>query len=566
MYNIVVEKKTLILLKPILTLPETPLYARATACVYFMLLMSSLSAQVSMQSNLPDSLPTNSERIIDITIAKPELYNFAKYQIELPEGSVAEELESKGGTFSYENKRAKIVWVIAPTDSVFRISIKLLTGPLTGAFNVEQRFSYIVDGNRKEVDAPTRKIFIYKQGRPDRKMISGPKSTSTIVLPSSNTVAPLSEQAIASNQNLANQGTYAQQLVAMKQQAAQFRDDSKKAYELGSKEKSEAEKHRAEAEEAITKANSLQNETERNQALNNANLLKERAEASNSAADKILSLSRTLENEAIELEMAIEERSTQTLTTNTGEPVSTGNESILSSGSATQSPLLAGYENRKIDRLSQREIEELRQQAGQFRKDAAEAMEVGLREKETAGKKLREAEETIKNAEDIKNKNEKKKVLSKAETAKQKAESDLQTSEKIIILSRTLDENANEIERLIDYLQPSTPSLSPTATEEVPEETPLVSKSGLAETKENTTTVESQATVYMVQVGAFKNKPDKAILKKLGKYKVVTEDDKYKVLVGPFSTKEEASAKRDELVPMGFDGFVVVYEKGKRKK
>jgi hypothetical protein len=55
---------------------------------------------------------------------------------------------------------------------------------------------------------------------------------------------------------------------------------------------------------------------------------------------------------------------------------------------------LPGYENKKIDRLSQKEIEELRQQAAQFRKDATDAMEVGLREKETAGKKLREAEET----------------------------------------------------------------------------------------------------------------------------------------------------------------------------
>jgi cell division protein FtsN len=156
--------------------------------------------------------------------------------------------------------------------------------------------------------------------------------------------------------------------------------------------------------------------------------------------------------------------------------------------------------------------------------------------------------------------------VSKAETAKQKAESDLQTSEKIIILSRTLDENANEIERLIDYLQPSTASVSETPMQALQEETPPVSKNNAPEAKEASPTLGSEATVYMVQVGAFKNKPDKAILKKLGKYEVVSEEDKYKVLVGPFSTKEEASAKRDELVPKGFDGFVVVYEKGKRKK
>lgn len=534
--------------------------------VLFILLYSGIGAQISMVCNLPDSLPTNTEKAFEVSITKGELNNFAKYQIELPEGAVAEEVESRGGTFSYENKRAKIVWVIAPPDSVFTISMKLITGPLTGPANIEQKFSYIVDGNRKEVDAVSLKIYIYKQGKPERKMISGPKTTDLPVLPASNNQDPASEQAIASNQNLANQGSYAQQLIAMRQQANQFRMDSKKAYELGSKEKSEAEKSLGEAEEAMRKAQNVQDETERNQALGSAKKMKERAESSNSAADKIIALSRTLENEAIELETAIEERSTQLSPADSityfSSPEARGEISV---NAKTQSSILPGYENKKIDRLSDQEIGELKQQAAQFRKDAADAMDVGLKEKEAAGKKLQEAEETIKNAEDIKNKNERKKVLSKAEATKQKAESDLQTSEKIIILSRTLNENADEIERLIEYIQPSviTPT-APVVAEPTPEaeDSKTISEPS---TKENTSTSDAKNTVFMVQVGAFKNKPDKAILKKLGKYKIVTEDDKYKVLVGPFSSREEASEKREELITKGFDGFVVTYEKGKRK-
>jgi len=532
----------------------------------FFLLLGSMKGQISMVNNLPDSLPTNSEQLFEVSISKGDLNNFAKYQIELPEGAVAEEVESRGGTFSYENKRAKIVWVIAPLDSIFTISMKLITGPLTGPATIAQKFSYIVDGNRKEVDAASQKLYIYKQGKTERKMISGPKTTDLPVLPSSGNQAPPSEQAIASNQNLANQGSYAQQLIAMRQQANQFRQDSKKAYELGSKEKTEAEKNISDAEETMRKAQDLKDETERNQTIENAKKAKERAESSNSAADKIITLSRTLENEAIELETAIEERSSQLSPADSiiyfSSPEARGEMSMTAQA---QSAILPGYENKKIDRLSDQEIAELKQQATQFRKDAADAMDVGLKEKEAAGKKLQEAEETIKNAEDIKNKNERKKVLAKAETAKQKAESDLQTSEKIIILSRTLNENADEIERLIEYIQPSVITATTATVPEIEPEPMNSNTTKEPESKENTTPIDTKNTVYMVQVGAFKNKPDKAILKKLGKYKIVTEDDKYKVLVGPFSSKEEASARREELTTKGFDGFVVVYEKGKRK-
>ncbi len=537
--------------------------------VFVVLLSVETKAQISMVCNLPDSLPTNTEKLFEVVITKGELNNFAKYQIELPEGVVAEEVESRGGTFTYENKRAKIVWVIAPLDSVFSISMKLITGPLTGAASIEQKFSYIVDGNRKETDAPSKKIFIYKQVKSDRKMIAGPKTTDLPVLPASNNQSPPSEQAIASNQNLANQGSYAQQLIAMRQQANQFRLDSKKAYELGSKEKAEAEKNAAEADETINKANNLKDETERNQVIENAKKAKEKAASSNSAAEKIIALSRTLENEAIELETAIEERSGQLSSADSityfSSPEARGEISV---SSQAQSTLLPGYENKKIDRLSDQEIAELRQQAAQFRKDAAEAMEVGLKEKDMAGKKLQEAEEMIKNTEDIKNKNERKKVLTKAEAAKQKAESDLQTSEKIIILSRTLNENADEIERLIEYIQPGT--ASPTVAPSSPAAEPTLPPEPAKQKEEPLATdvaapADLKSTVYMVQVGAFNNKPDKNILKKLGKYKVVSEDNKYKVLVGPFSTREEASTRRIELLAQGFDGFVVVYEKGKRK-
>ncbi len=521
-------------------------------------------SQITMQTNLEDSLSTNSEFIAKIKISKGELNNFAKYQMDLPEGVAVEELESRGGTFSFENKKIKIVWVIAPVDTVFTIQFKLITGALSGLTEITQRFSYIEDGNRKEVDANPFKLKIYKASKTERKMISEPKQTNNSVLSSKSNTSVASEQAVASNQNLANQGNYTQQMIAMKQQAMQFRQDSKKAYDLGTKEKTEAEINLAKAEEALKMADRIDEEDRRVQAIQNANYMKDRSIASNAAAEKILSLSRTLEKEAIELEIAIEEQNQQIQTGDTLNPSHFKVQMQTNESDQNQAYSVTGYEYKKVDRLSQKEIQELKQQASQFRNDATDALQVGLKEKELAEKKLQEAEATLKNAEDIKNKSERKRVIARAEESKQKAENDKQTSEKIIILSRTLEENAEEIDMLVEYLQPSeVPVNAPKETEnEVLNQKPLTNAEAKFVELEK---IDSKSTVFMVQVGAFKNKPDKKILKKLGKYKTIEEDGKYKVLVGPFDTREEATKMKEELAPKGFDGFVVSYEKGKRK-
>ncbi|HQQ93525.1 MAG TPA: SPOR domain-containing protein [Bacteroidia bacterium] len=525
---------------------------------------TGLLAQTGMKTNLPDSIASNSELVFEVSIYKTHLSDFAKYQIDLPEGSAAEEVESRGGTFSFENKKARIVWVIAPPDSVIKVQMKLITGPLSGVFEIRQKLNYIEDGNRKEIDAPVQKLKIYKI-RQEKKMISGPKATDTRTV--DNAVSqnrPADSQSLqADNKNPLSEVKAqdpAVNPVNVMQQAQQFRADSKKAYDLGTKEKMEAEADLKAATEMLAKAETISNETEKNTELNKARMLKQQAENNNATADKILSLSRSLENEAIELEASIGLAPGGTLTVNGENPSAQGN------AKKTEESLIPAYENTKVDRMSQKEIQELRQQSIQFRKDAADAREVGLREKENASKALSEAEAGLKNAEDIKDKSERKAVLSKNEKVKAKAENDLQTAEKILILAQTLEENADEIDRLVDYIQPAALTATQTEVPQAAKDMPAEVKTEEGQTKTELSDRASSDLIYCVQVGAFVNKPDKSILKKIGKYDMVHEDNRYKVLVGRFKTRDDAIKRRAELLSIGFDGFIVTYQKGMRLK
>lgn len=535
------------------------------------LIQTSLVSQVSLKHSLPDSVPSNSEQPFSVTIAKGGTSGFAKYEISLPEGSAAGEMESRGGTFSYENKRARVVWVIAPPDTIFTIEMKLITGVLSGTAEIIQKYTYIDKGKRVEYLEPPGKLKVYRTAKSERKLISGPKSTQSIT-----------EQAVVEKEQVKSSGIATVQagdenaLIASnpdvkRQQALQFRQDSKKAFEIGSLEKDNAMKQMGEANELSSRAMAMSDSSQKKVTLEQATQLRQKAEASNSAADKILSLSRNLEAEAIELEASLGDPPKAGIWAAVDSAKTSGGEASSGKAEGNENIPVAGYENKKIDRLSQNEINELKQQALQFRKDAADAMVVGLKEKEVAQKSLQESEETIRNAADIRDKSERKKVLAKAESAKQKAENDLQTSEKIIILSRTLEENAAEIERLIAYIQPEAAVLTnTTAPERLNKETSdQPGSTELPEAKKANTETDSKLNStgihYSVQVGAFSKKPDKQLLKKLGKYRISEEDGRYKVLVGSFATREEAQQKREELIGIGFDGFVVTYEKGKRK-
>lgn len=110
-------------------------------------------SQVTISNNFPANLASNSNIDVDVKINKGAIANFAKYQMDVPAGITVSEGDSKGGNFTFENNRAKIVWVSIPNDAEFTVKFKVKVGSTAAADGaVTQKFYYLENGTKREVE------------------------------------------------------------------------------------------------------------------------------------------------------------------------------------------------------------------------------------------------------------------------------------------------------------------------------------------------------------------------------------------------------------------------------
>lgn len=123
--------------------------------VFSLLLLTSflLKGQVTMQANLPSVIAPNTELSFDVKIIKGGVANFAKYQIDVPNGVTLSEVNNGTGSFSFENNRGKIIWVNIPTEAEFTLTFKLNSGAASGPGTFNQKFYFLEGGSKKEVEA-----------------------------------------------------------------------------------------------------------------------------------------------------------------------------------------------------------------------------------------------------------------------------------------------------------------------------------------------------------------------------------------------------------------------------
>jgi len=108
--------------------------------------------QVTVQTNFPASIAPNSNLLIELKLSKGAIANFSKYQMDVPAGVTVTEGNSKTGNFSFEGNRAKIVWVSIPAEAEFYFSFNMKMGATAGPGVFNQRFFYVEDNGKKEVE------------------------------------------------------------------------------------------------------------------------------------------------------------------------------------------------------------------------------------------------------------------------------------------------------------------------------------------------------------------------------------------------------------------------------
>jgi cell division septation protein DedD len=119
--------------------------------------LSSITAafsQITINANFPSNMNAGSSIEADVKIIKGAVGNFAKYQMDVPGGYVISAVDAKSGNFTFENQRAKIVWVSVPSEPEFTIKLKVqANSDAVSPATFSQKFFYLENSEKKEVEA-----------------------------------------------------------------------------------------------------------------------------------------------------------------------------------------------------------------------------------------------------------------------------------------------------------------------------------------------------------------------------------------------------------------------------
>ncbi len=108
---------------------------------------------VTITGNFPNKIKISEEVTTEIKINKGSISGFAKLQIDVPEGVVVKELESKSGNFTFANNIAKIIWTSVPSESEFTLKfIFVASQAAEGKKIITSKYSYINNNTKESVE------------------------------------------------------------------------------------------------------------------------------------------------------------------------------------------------------------------------------------------------------------------------------------------------------------------------------------------------------------------------------------------------------------------------------
>ena len=125
----------------------------------FLIFSLGQKEEVKIEHNPPESMGAAEEAVVTVELDKSDVTGFAKYQITVDQGLSIEVVESAGASFTFNNGKAKFIWMALPANEEFSISYRILTtGAAKGKKALDSRFSYIYENERKNHDLPTHYI------------------------------------------------------------------------------------------------------------------------------------------------------------------------------------------------------------------------------------------------------------------------------------------------------------------------------------------------------------------------------------------------------------------------
>lgn len=137
------------------------------------------SEDVKLTQQTQSKVYPGNETVVEVKIEKGDIEGFAKYQLDLPQGVTAQQIEVHGATFTFDEGTVKIIWLAVPAKNEFTFSYKLLFDAEipNQTFKLGGRFSYLEENNRMIAEVNT--IDIQVGDSPEEILAATPKEPAS---------------------------------------------------------------------------------------------------------------------------------------------------------------------------------------------------------------------------------------------------------------------------------------------------------------------------------------------------------------------------------------------------
>ena len=147
-------------------------------------LKNVFQAGVTFQIQAPAEVVAGTEFEVTITIQKGNLESFSRLQQSFPAGLKASPYLSSNADFTFEEKRARFIWLRLPSENEFSVVYKIKADErLKGTFSIDGKFSYIDENERKSVSMISQPIVILPSPNIDPSLIVDIHEYEDLVIP-----------------------------------------------------------------------------------------------------------------------------------------------------------------------------------------------------------------------------------------------------------------------------------------------------------------------------------------------------------------------------------------------
>lgn len=139
---------------------------------------------VSVTLNAPAEVVAGTEFEVEITVNKSDLASFSRLQQNLPAGLTATSEKTSNGDFTFKDKKARFIWLRMPDEEQFTVTYKVKVDKrLKGNFNINGKFSYIEDNERRSISVGSNEITILPSPDIDPSLIVDINDYERLVIP-----------------------------------------------------------------------------------------------------------------------------------------------------------------------------------------------------------------------------------------------------------------------------------------------------------------------------------------------------------------------------------------------